>query len=363
MPFQVRGQLVLIKSSKLVHAAGAVTAAAGGAFVTMRSPGDASVAQASARIIAAGTANFFMSPPTQSGDEIPVVQASDPSRSSALARRSRRRRRAVLDLQSPRSCRNSAPRTRRLIEGRLPLRPMAVVMEMPPFDQKISTCCLKASQLSRRRPGAAHAGYARGARQARGKLCLRSRHRAADPGGAVLLLLLRQQQFLQRAFAELAGGGGNAALGGLGRRRRRRQGAGAARRRRVRGLAGFLGLVDLAGTLGVAHAAPASGLLRLRRRRRIDDRRQDMMARHGPSPVALPHLAGDSRRAASYKCVIPAGRTPAHVVPDKPTGRANARPMTGSARSGTNNHECPCCAKLERQSLLTTGSGGYGSRL
>src|ERR1700722_12615493 len=74
MPFQVRGQLVLIKSSKLVHAAEAVTAAAGGAFVTMRSPADASVAQAapaSARIITAGTANFFMSPPTQSGDEIP----------------------------------------------------------------------------------------------------------------------------------------------------------------------------------------------------------------------------------------------------------------------------------------------------
>jgi len=34
------------------------------------------------------------------------------------------------------------------------------------------------------------------------------------------------------------------------------------------------------------------------------------------------------------------------VVPAKPTGRANARPMTGSARAGTHNHECRCCATL-----------------
>src|ERR1700722_7780942 len=138
MPFQVRGQVVLMKSSKLVHAAGG--AVAGGAFVTMRSPADASVAQAapaSARITAAGTANFFMSPPTQSGDEIPGGQASDPSRSSALTRRSRRRRRVVLGLRPTRSRSNRAPRIRRLIERRLPLRPMAVVMEMPSFDQKI----------------------------------------------------------------------------------------------------------------------------------------------------------------------------------------------------------------------------------
>ena len=35
MPYQLNGQLVTRKSQKLVHAAGAVTAVGGGAFVTM----------------------------------------------------------------------------------------------------------------------------------------------------------------------------------------------------------------------------------------------------------------------------------------------------------------------------------------
>src|SRR5882762_32334 len=40
------------------------------------------------------------------------------------------------------------------------------------------------------------------------------------------------------------------------------------------------------------------------------------------------------------------------VVPAKPTGRANARPMTGSARAGTHSHRWLCDAKLERPSSL-----------
>jgi hypothetical protein len=35
MPYQLKGQLVTIKSQRLPHAAGAVTAAGGGAFVTI----------------------------------------------------------------------------------------------------------------------------------------------------------------------------------------------------------------------------------------------------------------------------------------------------------------------------------------
>src|ERR1700719_1425609 len=93
--------------------------------------------------------------------------------------------------------------------------------------------------ISARRP---HARYAPEARQARGKLCFRSRRRAANAGSAVLLL--RQQQFLQRAFAELAGGGGNAPLGAVDRREWVTQcGRCGTRRRSVRDLAGFLGLV------------------------------------------------------------------------------------------------------------------------
>src|ERR1700720_4985848 len=48
MPFQVSGQLVTTKSSKLLHVAGGEGAAvlsAGAAFVAMMSPADASVAQ------------------------------------------------------------------------------------------------------------------------------------------------------------------------------------------------------------------------------------------------------------------------------------------------------------------------------
>jgi hypothetical protein len=37
------------------------------------------------------------------------------------------------------------------------------------------------------------------------------------------------------------------------------------------------------------------------------------------------------------------------VVPAKPTGRANARPMTGSARAGTHNHRYWNSEKLEPQ--------------
>src|SRR5260370_38343464 len=38
--------------------------------------------------------------------------------------------------------------------------------------------------------------------------------------------------------------------------------------------------------------------------------------------------------------VAPATVTKCHVAPVKPTGRPNARPMTGSARAGT--HQPPC---------------------
>jgi hypothetical protein len=66
MPFQVSGQLVTTKSSRLVHVAGcdgAFAVAAGTAFVAMRSSADAFVAYAapaSPKIIDAETQNFFI---------------------------------------------------------------------------------------------------------------------------------------------------------------------------------------------------------------------------------------------------------------------------------------------------------------
>src|SRR5258708_30685539 len=68
MPFQVSGQFVTTKSSRLPHVAGAFVVTAGAAFVTMMSSADASVAYAapaSPKIIAAKTANFFILPPPE----------------------------------------------------------------------------------------------------------------------------------------------------------------------------------------------------------------------------------------------------------------------------------------------------------
>src|SRR6266849_2384946 len=65
MPFQVSGQLVTTKSSRLPHVAGAFAVAAGAAFVTMMSSADASVAYAapaSPKIIDAKTPTFFILP-------------------------------------------------------------------------------------------------------------------------------------------------------------------------------------------------------------------------------------------------------------------------------------------------------------
>src|SRR5260370_2305074 len=65
MPFQVNGQPVTTKPSRLVHVAGcdgAFVVTAGAAFVTVMSSADASVtyaAPASPRITAAETPNFF----------------------------------------------------------------------------------------------------------------------------------------------------------------------------------------------------------------------------------------------------------------------------------------------------------------
>ncbi len=111
-------------------------------------------------------------------------------------------------------------------------------------------------------------------------------------GRALLIPFLRQQQFLQRAIAELAGGGRYPALGGFYRRKRVPRMNGSLRRRaRCEDLAGFLGFADIsargrAALLQRARARAALGLLRLRRRRRLDDRRQDVMARHGVVPSA-----------------------------------------------------------------------------
>src|SRR6266849_5439111 len=63
MPYQLNGQLVTIKSQRLPHAAGALAAAGGGAFVTMISPDDTSAAcaaPASPRITAASTPILFI---------------------------------------------------------------------------------------------------------------------------------------------------------------------------------------------------------------------------------------------------------------------------------------------------------------
>src|SRR5437899_903752 len=74
MPYQLNGQFVATKSHRLPHAAGAGTAAGGGAFVTMMLPGDTSaacVAPANPRTIAAKTpadsSNLFISTPPTDG--------------------------------------------------------------------------------------------------------------------------------------------------------------------------------------------------------------------------------------------------------------------------------------------------------
>src|SRR5437879_5279919 len=69
MPFQVNGQFVTTKSSRLPHVAGcggAFAVTEGAAFAAMMSSADASVAHAapaSPSIIAVETPNFFMLPP------------------------------------------------------------------------------------------------------------------------------------------------------------------------------------------------------------------------------------------------------------------------------------------------------------
>src|ERR1700722_7578146 len=68
MPFQVSGQAVTTKSSRLLHVAGAIVVAAGTAFVTMMSSADAAVAYAaptSPKIIDAKTPTFFILPPPE----------------------------------------------------------------------------------------------------------------------------------------------------------------------------------------------------------------------------------------------------------------------------------------------------------
>src|SRR5258706_16338743 len=73
MPFQVNGQAVRTKSSRLLHVAGcdrAFVVVAGAAFAAMMSSADASVAYAapaSPRMIAVGTPNFFMLAPLDRG--------------------------------------------------------------------------------------------------------------------------------------------------------------------------------------------------------------------------------------------------------------------------------------------------------
>src|ERR1700739_2738897 len=65
MPFQVNGQSVTTKSSRLLHVAawaGAFADAAGKAFVAMASSAAASAAPASPKMIAAETANIFTRP-------------------------------------------------------------------------------------------------------------------------------------------------------------------------------------------------------------------------------------------------------------------------------------------------------------
>src|SRR6202043_430175 len=74
MPFQLNGQPVTTKSSRLLHVAGcdrAFVVAAGGAFVAMMSSAadasDAYGAPASTSINPAETPNFFMLPPIARG--------------------------------------------------------------------------------------------------------------------------------------------------------------------------------------------------------------------------------------------------------------------------------------------------------
>src|ERR1700722_13289831 len=71
MTFQVNGQAVMTKSSRLLPVAGcseALVVTAGAAFVTMMSSAEAAVAHAaptSAKIIDAKTPTFFILPPTE----------------------------------------------------------------------------------------------------------------------------------------------------------------------------------------------------------------------------------------------------------------------------------------------------------
>jgi hypothetical protein len=68
MPFQVSGQAVTTKSSRLLHVAGAFVVAAGTAFVAMMSSAKAAVAYAapaSPKIIDAKTPILFIVPPPE----------------------------------------------------------------------------------------------------------------------------------------------------------------------------------------------------------------------------------------------------------------------------------------------------------
>ena len=56
------------------------------------------------------------------------------------------------------------------------------------------------------------------------------------------------------------------------------------------------------------------------------------------------HNSGASRRGIAESYLFSSLKSQSenknYVVPAKPTGRANARPMTGSARAGTHNPKC-----------------------
>jgi hypothetical protein len=101
------------------------------------------------------------------------------------------------------------------------------------------------------------------------------------------LQLLHFQHRLQRLFAKFTIRRMNPSFGRLDGARMLRQGGGAFGLRGVGDFAGFFGLVGFVFAFEMPNAAPALGFFRLRRRRRVDDRWQDVMARHGGSPLAF----------------------------------------------------------------------------
>ncbi len=94
-----------------------------------------------------------------------------------------------------------------------------------------------------------------------------------------------------------------------------------------------------------------------------------MGTRHSPRPLLggrFMYHSGESRRgiAESHLKLFGCLKIESDSPSSRPSQRVGAkrRPMTGSARAGTHNHECLCCAKLGPQFCPQQASVVMGPR-